>query len=89
MSRTKFWESINQSVDYKKFFKKISHVAPLNPLQIKIKILNLPRRGCPIKAIDQVNTALVREATKRPRIVKLERSATPRGDNRSLDIPNC
>ena len=33
---------------------------------------NLPREGCPPKLMDQVRRALIREATKRPKITLKE-----------------
>ena len=50
-----------------------SHRAPLNPLLKNGKnIANLPTEGCPPKLTDQARRALIREATKRPKITLKE-----------------
>ena len=75
--RDKVVEKYRLGLGYKKISETLN--IPLSPIKSIIKKLkeygtttNLPREGCPPKLTDQARGALIREATKRPKITLKE-----------------
>jgi transposase len=75
--RDKVVEMYRSGLDYKKISETLN--IPRNTIKSIIKkwkeygtTTNLPREGCPPKLTDQARRALIREATKRPKITLKE-----------------